>query len=97
MLNNNELNYYNQIKDEFINNEIEKAVKDYSKNKNELKRYINVGKLLFDAQGGETRAKYGDELIKKYSALLTKECDLYVIKYSSDERIIARKFITTCN
>ena len=35
--------------------------------------YYNVGKLLIDAQGGEKRAKYGDNLIKEYSIRLTKE------------------------
>ena len=29
--------------------------------------------MIIDAQGGETRAKYGDGLIKKYSERLTKE------------------------
>ena len=53
-------NYYNEIKNELINNEVYKRVKDYSKNKNELSTYYNVGKLLIEAQGGEERAKYGD-------------------------------------
>ena len=66
-------NYYNEIKNEFINNEIYKRVKDYSKNRNELSTYYNVGKLLIEAQGGEDRAKYGDNLIKEYSERLTKE------------------------
>ena len=35
--------------------------------------YYSVGKLLIDAQGGEKRAKYGDNLIKEYSIKLTKE------------------------
>ena len=66
-------NYYNEIKNELINNEIYKRVKDYSKNRNELSTYYNVGKLLIEAQGGEDRAKYGDNLIKEYSERLTKE------------------------
>ena len=66
-------NYYNEIKKELINNEIYKRVKDYSKNRNELSTYYNVGKLLIEAQGGEDRAKYGDNLIKEYSERLTKE------------------------
>ena len=67
------MNYYNEIKNELINNEVYKRVKDYSKNKNELSTYYNVGKLLIEAQGGEERAKYGDGLIKEYSERLTKE------------------------
>ena len=67
------MNYYDQIKRELINNEIYKKVKDYSKNKNDLMTYYNVGKLLIEAQGGESRAKYGDNLIKEYSKKLTIE------------------------
>ena len=66
-------NYYNEIKNELINNEVYKRVKDYSKNKNELSTYYNVGKLLIEAQGGEDKAKYGNALIKEYSEKLTNE------------------------
>ena len=66
-------NYYNEIKKELLNNEIYKRVKDYSKNRNDLSTYYNVGKILVEAQGGEERAKYGDSLIKEYSERLTKE------------------------
>ena len=68
-----EMNYYKEIKNELINNEVYKRVKDYSKNRNELSTYYNVGKLLIEAQGGEDRARYGDGLIKEYSERLTKE------------------------
>ncbi len=67
------MNYYNEIKNELISNEINKKVKDYSKNKYELEKYYNVGKLLIEAQGGEEKAKYGDGLIKEYSKRLTIE------------------------
>ena len=67
------MNYYKEIKNELINNEVYKRVKDYSKNRNELSTYYNVGKLLIEAQGGEDRARYGDGLIKEYSERLTKE------------------------
>ena len=40
------MNYYNEIKNELINNEINRKVKDYSKNKSDLTTYYNVGKLL---------------------------------------------------
>ena len=68
-----EKNYYNEIKKELLNNEIYIKVKDYSKNRNELSTYYNVGKLLIEAQGGEDRAKYGDGLIKEYSLKLSQE------------------------
>ena len=67
------MNYYDEIKKELIDNEVYKRIKDYSKNKYELERYYNVGKLLVEAQGGEERAKYGDGLIKEYSKKLTIE------------------------
>ena len=66
-------NYYDEIKNELINNEVYKRVKDYSKNRNELSTYYNVGKILIEAQGGEDRAKYGDGLIKEYSLKLSQE------------------------
>ncbi len=45
------MNYYDLIKNELIDNEISKKVKDYSKNRNDLKTYYNVGKLIVEAQG----------------------------------------------
>ena len=60
------MNYYNEIKNKLIDNKVYKKVKDYSKNRNDLSTYYEVGKLLIKAQGGEGRAKYGDNLIKEY-------------------------------
>ena len=64
------MNYYNKIKNKLIDNKVYKKVKDYSKNRNDLSTYYEVGKLLIKAQGGEGRAKYGDNLIKEYSERL---------------------------
>ena len=64
------MNYYNEIKNKLIDNEVYKKVKDYSKNRSDLNTYYEVGKLLIEAQGGEERAKYGDNLIKEYSERL---------------------------
>lgn len=36
------MNYYREIKEELINNEITKRVKDYSKNRSYLNTYYNV-------------------------------------------------------
>ena len=60
------MNYYNEIKENLINNEITKKVKDYSKNRNDLNTYYNVGKLL--AEAGK---HYGECIIKEYSKKLT--------------------------
>ena len=60
------MNYYNEIKNELINNEVYKKVKDYSKNKSDLRTCYNVGKLLSDAG-----KHYGESIIEKYSVRLT--------------------------
>ena len=62
------MDYYSEIKQELINNEVYKKVKDYSKNKSDLTTYYNVGKLLFDAGKNS-----GEGIIKEYSIKLTKE------------------------
>ena len=62
------MNYYNEIKNELINNEITKKVKDYSKNRSDLSTYYNVGKLL-----NEAGKQYGEGIINEYSKRLTKE------------------------
>ena len=61
-------NYYDEIKNELITNEVYKKVKDYSKNRNELSTYYNVGKLL-----SEAGKHYGNGIIKDYSIRLTRE------------------------
>ena len=62
------MNYYDEIKNELINNEVTKKVKDYSKNKSDLTTYYNVGKLL--AEAGK---HYGEGIIKEYSKKLTDD------------------------
>lgn len=62
------MNYYKKIKNELLNNEIYKRVKNYSKNSNDLKTYYNVGKLLVEAGNN-----YGEGIIKDYSIKLTNE------------------------
>ena len=62
------MNYYNEIKNELINNEAYKKVKDYSKNRSDLTTYYNVGKLL-----SEAGTHYGEGIIKEYSKKLSYE------------------------
>ena len=50
------INYYNEIKNELLNNEINSKVKNYSFNRSDLNTYYNVGKMLSEAgkhYGGE--------------------------------------------
>ena len=62
------MNYYNNIKQELLNNEINKKVKEYSINKSDLTTYYNVGKML--SLAGK---HYGEGIIKEYSNRLTSE------------------------
>ena len=67
------MNYYNEIKSILIDNAIGRKVREYKSNQKDLESYYNVGKLLVEAQSGEERAKYGNELMKEYSKKLTNE------------------------
>ena len=62
------MNYYEEIKNEFINNEINKKVKKYLINRKDLETRYNVGKLL-----SEAGKKYGEGIINEYSKKLTIE------------------------
>ena len=62
------MNYYNKIKNELINNEINRKVKSYSINRSDLTTYYNVGKML-----SEAGKHYGEGIIQKYSIKLIKE------------------------
>ena len=59
------MNYYNEIKNKLINNEINRKVKSYSINKSDLNTYYNVGKIL-----SEAGKHYGEGIIKEYSQKL---------------------------
>ena len=62
------MNYYNEIKNELVNNEINRKVKNYSINKSDLNTYYNVGKML-----SEAGKHYGEGIIKEYSKRLTED------------------------
>ena len=67
------MNYYDEIKNILVDNILGRKVREYKSNQKDLEGYYNIGKLLIEAQGGETRAKYGNQLIKEYSERLTSE------------------------
>ena len=83
------MNYYNEIKNELINNEITKKVKDYSKNRSDLSTYYNVGKLL-----SEAGKHYGEGIIKEYSKKLKEDTNL---KYSKSSLYVMLKFYRFIN
>ena len=62
------MNYYEEIKNELIKNEVSKKVREYVTNKNDLNTYYEVGKLL--SMAGK---HYGEGIINKYAEKLTKE------------------------
>lgn len=62
------MNYYEDIKKELINNDINRKVKTHSINKSDLTTYYNVGKTLSEA--GKC---YGESIIKEYSKKLINE------------------------
>ena len=62
------MNYYDKIKERLIKSEIYDMAKDYAKNRNKVKVYFEIGKLLSDA-GKE----YGKNIIGEYSKKLMVE------------------------
>ena len=62
------MNYYNIIKNKLIDCEIYEKVKDYSKERNRVKTYFEIGKLLKKAGN-----KYGESVIENYSKKLMLE------------------------
>ena len=62
------MNYYNEIKNKIIDNEVYAKVKDYSRERNKVITYFEIGRLLTEAGG-----KYGDNIIDEYSKKLILE------------------------
>ena len=69
------MNYYTKIKDKLIDNEIYSRVKDYSKERNRVNTYFEVGRLL-----SEAGKEYGKDIIGEYSKKLSIDVDK---KYNS--------------
>ena len=62
------INYYDEIKEKLLKNEIYAKVKDYSKERNKVLTYYEVGKLL-----SEAGKEYGNDIIGKYAEKLINE------------------------
>lgn len=62
------MNYYNEIKEKLLKSEIYDRVKDYSKDRNKVNVYFEIGKLL-----NEVGKEYGKNIIKQYSEKLMVE------------------------
>ena len=62
------MSYYDDIKQKLLDNEIYSKVKEYSKERNRVITYYEIGRLLNEAGG-----KYGDNIINEYSNKLVIE------------------------
>ena len=62
------MNYYNEIKNKLIDNEIYSKVKDYSKERYRVITYFEIGRLLAEAGN-----KYGENIIDEYAKKLVIE------------------------
>lgn len=61
-------NYFDEIKNKLIDDEVYSRIKDYSKERHKVITYFEIGKLLNEAGG-----KYGDNIIDRYSEKLVIE------------------------
>ena len=78
------MNYYDEIKNKLIDNEIYEKVKDYSKERNRVRTYYEVGELL--ASAGK---HYGENIIGEYSKKLVNDVGK---KYSTTNLKRMRQF-----
>lgn len=78
------MNYYNEIKNKLIDNEIYLKVKDYSKERHKVLTYFEIGKLLNEAGN-----QYGEDIIGQYSNKLMLEVGK---KYDKSTLFKIRKF-----
>ena len=62
------VNYYDKIKEKLLKNEIYANVKDYSKERNKVLTYFEVGKLL-----SEAGKEYNNDIIGQYAEKLVNE------------------------
>ena len=83
------MNYYNEIKNKIIDNEIYSRVKEYSKERHRVITYFEIGKLL-----SEAGIKYGDNIIDEYSKKLVLEVGK---KYNRRTLFRMKQFYNTFN
>jgi len=67
------MNYYKEIENIIKKIEVNTKTRIDEENNDRLTSYWKIGKILIEAQGGEKRAKYGNQLIKEWSINLTKQ------------------------
>ncbi len=65
--------YYTEIEQYIKRNEVNKVARRIEENQDTLTNYWHIGRLIVEAQGGEKRAKYGNELIMKWAREFTEK------------------------
>ena len=65
------MEYLKNIEELIVENEARKRATVLKDNSSTLLTYWNIGKLIVEAQGGEKRAKYGDNLINEWGKKLS--------------------------
>ena len=95
------MNYYKEIKNLIEEKEVNDKVRYLESNKETIKTYYEIGRLLIKAQDGEEKAKYGDGLIKKWSSELSREYgkgyNLTNLKNMRQLYLIIKKSRTPCD
>ena len=86
------MNYLKNIEELIVENEARKIATALRDNSNTLLTYWNIGKLIVEAQGGEQRAKYGNNLIKEWGEKLSEK---YGKNYGKSNLNKMRKFYIT--
>ena len=83
------MNYFKNIEELIVENEANKKANALRDNSSTLLTYWNIGKLIVEAQGGDARAKYGDNLINDWGRKLSLK---YGKKYDRPSLRRARMF-----
>ena len=95
------MNYYKEIKNLIEEKEVNDKVRYLESDKETIKTYYEIGRLLIEAQDGEEKAKYGDGLIKKWSSELSREYgkgyNLTNLKNMRQLYLIIKKSRTSCD
>ena len=86
------MNYFKNIEELIVENEASKKANALRDNSSTLQTYWNIGKLIVEAQGGEKRAKYGNNLIKEWGEKLSEK---YGKNYGKSNLNKMRKFYIT--
>ena len=66
---------YNQIKNIFIDIEVNKKVSEYTNNRYDLSKYYEIGKLIDELS---KEKEYGDKIIEKLSKRLSSDLTIHI-------------------